>query len=63
MHTEILTRLIEECVSVLVNDVPNSEPVGKARAEVGRICGVHWLVYELETGRPKDLKLTKFAQA
>ena len=45
-----------------VHNVANSEPVRKAWAG-GRNLPVHGLVYELETGRLRDLKVTKEAQA
>ena len=60
--TENLTRLIEMSVTVQVNNVANSEPVRRAWAG-GRNLPVHGLVYELETGRLRDLKVTKEAQA
>ena len=58
-HPEILTRLIEESVSVQVSNVANSEPVRKAWAGGRKNLSVHGLVYELETGRLRDLKVTR----
>ena len=62
-HPEILTRLIEESVSVQLNNVANSEPVRKAWAGGRKNLSVHGLICELETGRLRDLKVTKEAQA
>ena len=45
-----------------VNNVANSEPVSKAWAGGRKNMSVHGLVYELETGRLRDLKVTKEAQ-
>jgi carbonic anhydrase len=53
-----LTKLIEESVGVQVNNVANSEPVKKAWAQ-GRKVNVHGLIYELETGRLRDLHVTR----
>jgi carbonic anhydrase len=53
-----LTKLIEESVGVQVNNVANSEPVKKAWAK-GRKVKVHGLIYELETGRLRDLHVTR----
>lgn len=60
---DVLTRLIEESVTVQVNNVANSEPVRKAWAEGRKNLTVHGLVYELETGRLRDLKVTKQSTA
>ena len=48
-HPEILTRLIEQSVSVQVNNVAKSEHVRKAWAGVWKRLWVHGLVYELKT--------------
>lgn len=47
-HPEILTRLIEESVSVQVHDFANSDPVCRAQVEGGKNLWVHGL--ELEKG-------------
>ena len=62
-HPEILTRVIEKNVSMHVNNVTNSEPVRKAWAGGRKDLSVHGLAYELETGRIRDLKVTKEARA
>ena len=62
-YPEILVRVIKKNVSVHVNNVTNSEPVRKAWAGVRKNLSVHGLVYELETGRLRDLKVTKEARA
>ena len=59
---EVLTKLIEASVRVQVHNVAKSEPVRKAWAE-GKNVRVHGLIYELETGRLRDLNVTKEAQA
>ena len=56
-HPEILMRLIEERVSVQVNDFANLESVCKARAVGRNNLKVHRLLYELETSRPRDPKI------
>ena len=48
-HPEILTRLIEESVSVQVNNVAKSEHVRKTWAGVWKRLWVHGLVCELKT--------------
>ncbi|KAH9168077.1 carbonic anhydrase [Lactarius sanguifluus] len=53
-----LMRLIEESVRVQVENVANSEPVRKVWGGQKNLW-VHGLVYELETGRLRDLKVTK----
>ncbi|KAI9438001.1 carbonic anhydrase [Lactarius indigo] len=53
-----LTRLIEENVHVQVKNVANSEPVRKVW-EGKKDLWVHGLVYELETGRLRNLNITK----
>ncbi|KAI9437999.1 carbonic anhydrase, partial [Lactarius indigo] len=53
-----LTRLIEESVRVQVENVANSEPVRKVW-EGQKDLWVHGLVYELETGRLRNLNVTK----
>ncbi|KAI9449164.1 carbonic anhydrase [Lactarius psammicola] len=54
-----LTRLVEESVRVQVENVSNSEPVRKVWAEGKKKLCVHGLVYDLETGLLRDLKVTK----
>ncbi len=54
-----LLRLIEESVRMQVENVINSEPVRKMWAEGKKNLWVHGLVYELETGRLRDLNVTK----
>ena len=54
--------LIEESVSGQVNNVAKPEPVLKAWAGGRKNLWVHKLVYELETGRLRDLKVTKEAR-
>ena len=46
-----------------VDNVASSEPLRKAWAGRRENLWVHKLVYELETGRPRDFKITKEAQA
>ncbi|KAH9054935.1 carbonic anhydrase [Lactarius vividus] len=58
-----LTRLIEESVRVQVENVANSEPVRKVWEEAQKELWVHGLVYELETGLLRDLKVTKGRQS
>ncbi|KAH9054936.1 carbonic anhydrase [Lactarius vividus] len=57
-----LTRLIEESVRVQVENVANLEPVREAW-EAQKELWVHGLVYELETGLLRDLKVTKGRQS
>ncbi|KAH8987984.1 carbonic anhydrase [Lactarius hatsudake] len=57
-----LTRLVEENVRVQVENVASSEPVREVW-EAQKNLWVHGLVYELETGRLRDLKVTKGRQS
>ena len=45
-----------------LNNVANSEPVRRAWAGGRKNLSVHGLVYEHETGRLGDLKVTREAQ-
>ncbi len=56
-----LLELVEESVRVQVRNVANSGPVSAAwaQAEPERKLWVHGLVYELETGRLRDLNVTR----
>lgn len=62
-HPDPLTRLVEESVRVQVENVVNSEPVREAWAGGQKNLWVHGLVYELETGRLRDLNITKGPQS
>ncbi|KAH9033415.1 carbonic anhydrase [Lactarius pseudohatsudake] len=57
-----LTRLVEESVRVQVENVASLEPVREVW-EAQKNLWVHGLVYELETGRLRDLKVTKGRQS
>ncbi|KAH9019237.1 carbonic anhydrase [Lactarius hengduanensis] len=57
-----LTRLVEESVRVQVENVASLEPVREVWGAQKNLW-VHGLVYELETGRLRDLKVTKGRQS
>jgi len=62
-YEEALTKLVEESVRVQVGNVAKSEPVRKAWESGRKNLWVHGLVYELETGRLRDLNITKGPQS
>lgn len=57
--SEALTKIVEASVRAQVENVVNSEPVQTAWANDRKNLWVHGLVYELETGRLRDLNITR----
>jgi len=56
---EALTKIAEASVRAQVENVVNSEPVKSAWAADRKNLWVHGLVYELETGKLRDLNITR----
>jgi len=56
---EALTKIAEASVRAQVENVVNSEPVKSAWAAGRKNLWVHGLVYELETGKLRDLNITR----
>ena len=57
--SEALTKVVEESVRVQVANVVNTAPVQAVWATGQKNLWVHGLVYELETGRLRDLGITQ----
>jgi carbonic anhydrase len=57
--SEALTKIVEASVRAQVENVVNSEPVQTAWANGRKNLWVHGIVYELETGRLRDLNITR----
>jgi len=58
-QSEALTKIVEASVRAQVENVVNSVPVQSAWANGRKNLWVHGLVYVLETGRLRDLNITK----
>jgi carbonic anhydrase len=59
--SEALTKVVEESVRVQVSNVANTAPVQAVWAAGKKNLWVHGLVYELGTGRLRDLGITQGA--
>jgi len=57
--SEALTKVVEESVRAQVANVAGTAPVQNAWAEGKKNLWVHGLVYDLETGKLRDLSVTR----